>query len=113
MYVGGSPNFDTADIDWASEIFPITEHNYLSSEVLHQIYARAYREGADALGNQAEYPLALAYGAIAAVQTLRSNAALAPGLTFARGAAVGFDSGDFLFLGAVEQGRFYQSIKAG
>lgn len=113
VYVGGSPNFDGDDIDWASEIPAITEHNYLNSEVLREIYAKAYRDGVGALGNDAEYPIALAYGAIAAVQTLRGDGLLSPSLASVRGAAAGFDSGDFLFLGSAEQGRFYPNIKAG
>lgn len=113
IYVGGSPHFDTDDIDWASEVLAITEGNYLDSEVLREIYTLAYRDGAGGLGNSAEYPLALAYGAIAAVQALRGNGPLDRSLVSVRGAAAGFDSGDFLFLGSTEQGRFFPSIKAG
>ncbi|NVE01740.1 hypothetical protein [Massilia sp. BJB1822] len=113
IYVGGSPDFDNSAIDWISEIFAITECNYLNSRVLHEIYAKAYRDGSGALGNHAEYPLALAYGAIVAVQTFREDGLLASNLASLRGAAAGFDSGDFLFLGSIEQGRFYPNIKTG
>lgn len=113
VYVGGSPNFDEGDIDWASELAAITARNYLNSKVLYEIYAQAYRDEAEALGNDAEYPLALAYGAMAAVQSLRGDGLLAPGLSSAKGAAAGFDSGDFLFLGTVENGRCNLCIKAG
>lgn len=113
VYVGGSPNFDDSDIDWASELATIRERNYLNSEVLREIYAKAYRDDAEALGNDAEYPLALAYGAIVAVQSLRGDGLLSPGLSSVKGAAAGFDSGDFLFLGTVKNGRCNLSIKAG
>lgn len=113
VYVGGSPNFDEGDIDWASEITSITERSYLNSTVLHDIYTIAYREGTGHLGNDAEYPLALAYGAIVATQTLRGDGMLALNLSSVKGAAAGFDSGDFLFLGSVEEGRFYPRIQAG
>jgi hypothetical protein len=113
MYVGGSPHFDEGDIDWASELSAINECNYLNSVVLHEIYAKAYRDETGALGNDAEYPLALAYGTIAAVQSLRGDGLHVPSLSSARGAAAGFDSGDFLFLGTVEHGRYNPCIKAG
>ncbi len=113
VYVGGSPNFDEEGIDWASEITSITELSYLNSIVLHDIYTIAYRTGTGHLGNDAEYPLALAYGAIAAIQALRDDGLLASNLSSVKGAASGFDSGDFLFLGAVEDGHFHTRIKAG
>lgn len=113
MYVGGSPNFDESDIDWASELTTLSERNYLNSQVLREIYAKAYRDSPDALGNDAEYPLALAYGTMVAVQSLRGDGLRSPGLSSAKGAAAGFDSGDFLFLGTVKDGRFNLSIKPG
>ena len=113
VYVGGSPNYAEESIDWAYEISAITERSYLNSKVLHDIYTIAYRDGAAHLGNNAEYPLALAYGAIAAIQALRDDWMLASNLSSVKGAASGFDSGDFLFLGTVEDGRFYTRIKAG
>jgi hypothetical protein len=113
VYLGGSPIFNGDDIDWASEIAAITERSYLNSEVLQDLYAMAYRDGAGALGNDAEYPIALAYGAVAAIQTLRGDGLLAPSLASVKGAAAGFDSGDFLFLGTAAQGRFHPNIRAG
>ncbi|MEX3974347.1 hypothetical protein [Paraburkholderia caribensis] len=113
VYVGGSPSFDADGIAWASEVFPVDERNYLGSEVLHEIYKQAYREVEGSLGNHAEYPLALAYGAIVAIQTLKGEGALPLSLTSVVGAATGFDSGDFLFLGTLQQGHFHKSIRVG
>src|SRR5258708_5019861 len=113
VYVGGSPRFDADGIAWASEVFPVDERNYLGSEVLHEIYRQAYREAKGSLGNHAEYPLALAYGAIVAIQTLRNEGELPFALTSVVGAAAGFDSGDFLFLGTLEQRHFHKSIRVG
>ncbi|MFM0184048.1 hypothetical protein PQQ75_35640 [Paraburkholderia aspalathi] len=113
MYVGGSPSFDAGNIAWASDISPIDERNYLGSAVLHQIYTQAYREVNGSLGNNAEYPLALAYGAIVSIRALTGECGLPSGLTSAVGAATGFDSGDFLFLGTLEQRHFHKSVRAG
>lgn len=113
MYVGCSPDFDEQDIDWASELHTITDSNYLNSKVLHELYARAYRDGEGALGNDAEYPLALAYGAMAAIQSLQGAGQLAAGLSSIQGAAAGYDSGDFLFIGTVINGRYNRCVKAG
>ncbi|CAE6804307.1 hypothetical protein [Paraburkholderia nemoris] len=113
VYVGGSPRFDADVIAWASEVLPVDARNYLGSEVLHEIYKQAYREAKGSLGNHAEYPLALAYGAIVAIQALRVEAGLPFALTSVVGAAAGFDSGDFLFLGTLEQGHFHRSIQVG
>jgi hypothetical protein len=111
--VGCSPDFDEQDIDWASELHTTTDSNYLNSKVLHELYARAYRDGEGALGNDAEYPLALAYGAMAAIQSLQGAGQLAAGLSSIQGAAAGYDSGDFLFIGTVINGRYNRCVKAG
>lgn len=113
IYVGGSPDFNANGIDWAYGLNAVSDSSYLNSEVLHEIYARAYRDGEGALGNAAEYPLALAYGAMAAAQSLQLDGVLVPGLVSAQGAAAGFDSGDFLFLGTIKGGRLNLCVKSG
>jgi len=66
--------------------------------VLANIDRIAYRNGG--LGNDAEYPLCLGYGAFAVRQLLgQIEPALVLGDSDKLGVAVGFDSGDFVRLG--------------
>lgn len=75
--------------------------------MLAAIYRIAYgedisdtREREKYLGNTAEYPLCLGYGAFAVRELLRqTDASLILGGSQAVGIAVGFDSGDFVILG--------------
>jgi hypothetical protein len=57
------------------------------------------------LGNDAEYPVGLAYGAMAACAALQSARLTGP-FAHLLGAAAGFDSGDLLFLGSFSEGWF-------
>lgn len=111
MYLGISPGFDESSIEWAGEFEGLSAANYLRSQVLGTIYSAAYgsRFG---LGNDAEYPLVLAYGGILAHTILANSAALELPPTLA-GAAVGFDSGDFLFLGKFADSKFQSKVRAG
>ncbi|MHB1557244.1 MAG: hypothetical protein ACYC61_07175 [Isosphaeraceae bacterium] len=108
LYVCGSERFsvDPDDKDWVvgPEWWP--EDRYARSAVLADLYRIAYRQGASrdertgCLGNDAEYPLCLGYGALAVRELL---GAVEPSLLLGRadevGVAVGFDSGDFVLLG--------------
>jgi hypothetical protein len=71
---------------------------YARSVVLADIYRIAYRKGG--LGNDAEYPLCLGYGAFAVRDLLgKVEPSLFLGESDSVGVAVGFDSGDFVLLG--------------
>jgi hypothetical protein len=110
-YLAAAPEFEAGAIDWTDGLKWAGEDSYLNSKILESIYRLAY-DGRGGLGNDAEYPLVLAYGAMAAIEALQQ-----PALPFAlrslRGAAVGYDGGDFLFLGEFRDGRFVRDVKAG
>ena len=111
IYVSPTLEFESRSMDWATKVGSVSETYFLNSVVLAAIHNLAYgRKGG--LGNAAEYPLALAYGAMAARFVLESDV-LPPALTSLLGTAVGFDSGDFLFLGDFQSGKFVTRIKAG
>jgi hypothetical protein len=111
MYASAGPDFDGESIDWAGEVDTAGPASYLGSAVLATLYRLAYgsREG---LGNDAEYPLALAYGAMATRAALEGGP-LPEALSALRGAAVGYDDGDFLFLGEFADGKFNSRPRAG
>lgn len=112
IYVAASESFNESSIDWAvdADFFPTSGN--LGSNGLASIYHIAYgsREG---LENDAEYPLVLAYGAMLARAAIESLSITQSSLPMLEGAAVGFDSGDLLFLGRVEDGVFRTHICAG
>ena len=108
IYVCGSERFDPDphDNSWAvsPEWWPNARH--ANSVVLSDIYRIAYRQGArvaeqkGCLGNDAEYPLALGYGAFAVRELIgQIEPSLVLGRSDSLGVAVGFDSGDFVLLG--------------
>jgi hypothetical protein len=104
MYVCGSTRFDPNDEtgDWATgpEWWP--QHRYAQSSMLADIYKIAYRS--DGLGNDAEYPLCLAYGALAVRDLLSElNPELVLKSADSLGVAVGFDSGDFVLVGRLSR----------
>jgi len=111
IYVSASTKFEPKSLDWAvaAEFFP--DARYLNSTVLASIYRLAYTRPTS-LGNDAEYPLSLAYGAMAACAALHSARFTGP---FAHlvGAAAGFDDGDLLFLGSFSEGKFCAMPEAG
>jgi hypothetical protein len=111
LYAGATPSFDSDNIDWALSPTVNPDQCELESNVLSSIYQLAY--GSDnGLGNDAEYPLALAYGSMASCEVL-GRFLPGPGFRDLRGAAAGFDSGDFLILGEFVNGRFRKRIVAG
>lgn len=111
IYVCASTRFEPKSLDWAvaSNFFP--ESRYLNSKVLTAVYRLAY-PSKTSLGNDAEYPLGLAYGAMAAGAALESARLVGP-FTHLLGAAAGFDAGDFLFLGTFADGKFCAMPEAG
>jgi hypothetical protein len=104
MYVSGSERFDSTPGSnaWAVHPYWWPESREAASVVLAAIYRIAYRDGG--LGNYAEYPLCLGYGAFA-VRELLSLVDPAPilGDSDSIGVAVGFDSGDFVLLGELRR----------
>lgn len=106
-----SPSFDPESIEWACEAERNGQASYLDSRVLARIYRLAYGRP-DGLGNDAEYPLVLTYGAIAVRAALESSPPLTA-LHWLQGAAVGYPDGDLLFLGDFVDGRFFARPRAG
>jgi hypothetical protein len=100
IYVSGSERFDPDpnSNEWAVGPDWWPDARYANSPVLAEIYRIAYRDGG--LGNDAEYPLCLGYGAFAVRELLgRLEPSLILGSSDSLGIAVGFDSGDFVLLG--------------
>lgn len=95
--------------DWQFE--ELRDETFLESKVLQQIYALAY-DNVEGLGNEAEYPLTLAYAVMAARLALADavQRSLLPSL---QAAVVGFADGDFLYLGSSVEGEFHLNIRIG
>jgi hypothetical protein len=113
IYVCGSERFDpdSPSASWAVGPAWWPEGRYANSAVLADIYRIAYRAGSrkaeqkGCLGNDAEYPLVLAYGAFAVRALLGAvKPQLLLGKAKSLGIAVGFDSGDFVLLGELTDG---------
>jgi hypothetical protein len=108
IYVCGSTRFDPNPLDnsWAGDPEWVPEHRNARSTVLAQIYEIAYREdgmGND-LGNDAEYPLCLAYGGLAVRDLLRAiDPSIFLGSSPSLGIAVGYDSGDSVLVGMLSR----------
>lgn len=109
LYLCGSKRFypDPDDNDWAVGPDWWPAGRYAESAVLAAVYRIAYREGISdtseakkCLGNTAEYPLCLGYGAFAVRELIgQTDTSLIRGGAETVGIAVGFDSGDFVLLG--------------
>lgn len=100
FYVSGSDRFDPdpEDNSWAVGPDWWPENRYANSRILSAIYRIAYSEGG--LGNDAEYPLCLAYTCLVVRDLLNHNSDLICRCSKQHmGVAAGFDSGDFLLLG--------------
>ena len=101
IYICGAERFDATSNsnEWAVNPIWWPEGRYAESKVLADIYRIAYEED-DGLGNVAEYPLCLGYGAFVVREILGK---VEPVLSFGGSpsveVAVGFDSGDFILLG--------------
>jgi hypothetical protein len=111
MYAAASPSYDPASLDWAYEVKVNGSASDLKSKTLATIYRLAYGRP-EGLGNDAEYPLVLTYGAIAVREALEAGP-LPAALQSLQGAAVGFDSGDILFLGEFVDGKFVARPREG
>lgn len=110
LYGAISTEYDSNGLAWAERISRSTRC-FLGSRVLAEIYSCAY--GAEnSLENDAEYPLGLGFGAMTARSILEAGRLTAP-LDRIAGAAIGFDSGDRLYLGEVSGGRFNARVRAG
>ena len=112
IYVCGSRRFDPDPLDnqWAVRPDWWPDARYADSTLLANLYRIAYRQGDDrkqraaALGNDADYPLCLGYGALAVRDLLeQTDPALVLGRSESLGVAVGFDSGDFVLLGQLDR----------
>lgn len=108
IYVCGSDRFDPDphNNSWAVGPNWWPDSGYANSAVLADVYRIAYRQGARVaeqkrcLGNDAEYPLCLGYGAFAVRELLSQvEPSLILGRSNSFGVAVGFDSGDFVLVG--------------
>jgi hypothetical protein len=113
LYVCGSDRFDPDPYDnsWAVGPNWWPDSRYANSEVLAEVYRIAYRQREtqaaqrEPLGNDAEYPLCLAYSAFAVQELLRQvESSLLLGPSDSLGVAVGFDSGDSVLLGTLTRG---------
>lgn len=103
--VAGAFLYDDFDdnLVWASKAKYRPTPDAAKSSVLNSIYKIAYRTD-DSLKNDAEYSLCLAYGSLLAQSLLIPDILplLAPP-SGQIGAAVGFDSGDFIRLGILSE----------
>lgn len=104
IYVSGSKRFDPSpdDNSWAVGPDWWPEGRYAKSSVLARVYKIASHK--DGLGNDAEYPLCLAYGSLAVRDLLRAgDPSVFLGSSSSLGVAVGFDSGDFVLVGKLSK----------
>lgn len=114
LRVSGAEQFDPTGCDWAVNAPWWPMARYAQSEALAEVYRIAYRRGASEedrngrLGNDAEYPLCLGYGAFALRQVFAEYLSPAPilGESESVGVMVGFDSGDFLHVGTLTLSGF-------
>lgn len=109
LFVASGPGYDEGSDAWRRDIAH-DALSYLDSVVLADICYLAYasKEG---LGHDAEYPLTLAYGAIAACTALAQEL-LPPELAALRGAAAGFEDGEALGIGVFDNLRFIPQVRA-
>lgn len=101
VHLIGAP-YDADDPDWLFRKRWGEDTPDASSGVLNAIYRVAY-DGSDGLGNDAEYPLCLTYAALAIRHLAGLMGPTLLGDASQRVLHVGFDSGDFLCIGAVRR----------
>ncbi|AKQ65667.1 hypothetical protein A176_002579 [Myxococcus hansupus] len=101
LHLIGAP-YDATDPDWLFRQRWGKDTPDSGSKVLDAIYQIAYGHE-DGLGNDAEYPLALAYAALAIRHLAQRMSTRILGDAAQRVLHVGFDSGDFLVIGAVQK----------
>ena len=99
IYICGGTEYDEDNMDWACDPEYAPDEGYAHSEILKSIYQIAYTSK-ESLGNDAEYPMCLSYGAFAIKRLLNE---INPELLIKGdkdiGLAVGFDDGDYIILG--------------
>lgn len=106
LYVAGNP-YDPNDPDWVCNLKWWPKGRYAGSQVMDRIYRVAYDPPKGGLGNDAEYPLCLAYGILTVGDLARRmGSALLLGGAHERTLTVGFDSGDRFLLGTVRAAGF-------
>jgi len=109
MYVGSVAQYaaDDEELSWlwkGERHYP--QDAYAHSASLRSIYQIGY-DGAGGLGDNAEWPLCLAFGAFAVRSLLRGKSTRLVASTAPRiGVAVGFDSGDMLKVGELTDKGF-------
>lgn len=109
MYVGAVAQYapDDTELGWiwkGESHYP--EDSYAHSSSLRSIYEIAYA-GDGSLGNEAEWPLCLAFAAFAVRTLLRGQTTRLVASTAPRiGVAVGFDGGDMLKIGELTDTGF-------
>ena len=114
MYVGSLAQYapDDEELGWlwkGERHYP--EDAYAHSASLKSIYEIGY-SGDSGLGNDAEWPLCLAFGAFAVRSLLRGQSTQLVASTAPRiGVAVGFDSGDMLKIGELTDRDFVTTCK--
>ncbi|WP_163783017.1 hypothetical protein [Myxococcus vastator] len=101
LHLIGAP-YDATDSDWLFRQRWGKDTPDAGSTVLDSIYQLAYGSE-EGLGNDAEYPLALAYAALAVRHLAQRMGPSLLGDAAQRVLHVGFDSGDFLCIGAVQK----------
>lgn len=106
LYLAGSDHFDADDVDWACRPVYWPNCRCSNSVLLREIYRLSYGKSGG-LENDAEYPLSLGYSLLVVAQLCRE---IAPeiwlGAAPSRAVAVGFDSGDNIWLGTLSPKDF-------
>lgn len=105
MYFTGCPEFDGDDGEcaWAEKPHYVPAGSFAESRAMERMYRTAYA-ASESLGNDAEYPLCLAYAVFAVLELLpRSDLAVVMRGVEKTGVAVGFDGGDALVLGELQR----------
>ncbi len=106
LYISGNANFEKESSEWAVSptYFPVKR--YAESKILDTIYQKAYHRK-DGLRVKAEYALCLAYSSF----LIKELIFYVPRLHLLKhkeeiGLMVGFDSGDFIFIGMISNAGF-------
>lgn len=110
MYVGSVGQYEPADTEfgwiWKKGKRHYPENSYAHSSSLRSIYEIAYADPGG-LGNDAEWPLGLAFAAFAVRSLLRGQTVGLVASTAPRiGVVAGFDSGDMLKIGELTETGF-------
>ena len=108
MYLGAMAAYTPNDerLGWLDHERYFPSDSYAGSTSLRKIYEIGYARE-DSLGNDAEWPLCLAFGAFAVRSLLRGQMPQLVGSSVKRiGVACGFDGGDLFKLGELTRSGF-------